>query len=469
MRALGFRMPRIVGAFLLMLLAAIVGSAQERPSTPPRESGERDAADALEKSLRNYRIRLAQDGFLSGRIHVVDPQTGTAAPLTDLTLSFVQNGKEVARSQPDQEGVFEVRGLKPGVYSLVGAGPGGYIAYGLQALPPVGVPEPKVEARTVSGPGVVPVRPAFFQEVVERLQIDSLAVPPRDYATVARLMRSYIPATILSAQPGGELPKLAQPAERREQDQESPDPNADDPVSTVLQRHSVQIRSDGSLVGRTRRIHPETGKPTRLRRLNVFLVRDNAIVAQAPVTETGTFTFRSVAPGLYSFVAAGLEGFAAFSVQAVAADRKTGFVPQTLIVPVALEDQSLLPLDGTLVPPEDVSYVSGRLSDVSGEQVASINSDPMAPGSGSKTDVTTGHGSGSGSFGNSTTTGLNSPVTGAGGGGGGYPGGGGGGGGRGVGTTRDEVPEIDPQSAAAAIALILGTLLLLLDRRCRTT
>jgi hypothetical protein len=216
---------------------------------------------------------------------------------------------------------------------------------------------------------------------------------------VIQLARSYIPAEILKAASPSELPESAQPAEQTDE----PPPTDKSPAATALRNHVVVIGADGTLSGRTRRVHPQTGRPTRLRRLNVFLVQDNAVVAQAPVSENGAFSFSSVAPGTYSFVASGLEGFSAFSVQAVNADQVSDerAVTDELIVPVAFQAPgTTFLLDGVLVSPQDLAAALKELLRNAGINVAALeaaNPAMGAPGLGAGAGGGGGGGGGGGS------------------------------------------------------------------------
>lgn len=337
--------------------------------------------DSFAARLRNHRVRLSADGFLPGRIHLVDSETGALRALRDIKVLFIQDGQVKSTATPGESGTFQADGLQPGIYSLAAIGPEGYVAYGLEILPPAPAGPPAAPAEeTASIDGFVATQPVYFQEVGSVLAIESLAIPRRDFDAVIQLARSYIPADILNAPSPSELPASAQPGEQSDE----PPPTDEAPAATSLRNHAVVIGADGTLSGRTRRVHPQTGRPTRLRRLNVFLVQDNQVVAQSPVSENGTFTFSSVTPGTYSFVASGLEGFSAFSVQAVAADQVSGAqeLADELIVPVAFQGGGeMYLLDGVLVSPQDLAAALKELLQNAGVNVAAIEAANPALGS----------------------------------------------------------------------------------------
>jgi len=356
--------------------------------------------DSFASRLRSHRIRLSSDGFLPGRINLVDAETGAVRVLKDVKVMFIQDGQVKATAVPGEGGTFQAAGLQPGVYSLAAIGPEGYVAYGLEILPPA-APNPVLPAaekdQTASLDGVVETEPVY-QEVTSVLSIDSLAIPRRDFDAVIQLARSYIPAELLSATSPQEADAVSPPGEPLDE----PPPTDETEGNSNMRHHAVQIGADGTLSGRTRRVHPQTGRPTRLRRLNVFLVQNNEIVSQAPVSENGTFTFSSVAPGTYSFVAAGLEGFTAFSLQAVTASAVTdgADVAKDLIVPVAFQGPGpMYLLDGVLVNAHDLAAALRELLAQAGVDVAGLDGAVPGPAGGAMGEGGGGFGGGGGGFG----------------------------------------------------------------------
>lgn len=330
-------------------------------------------ADQLERQLRSYQVRLNPAGQLEGRINVINPLTGGIGTAQEMTVAFLQNGDVVAESRPGSDGRFAVT-LPPGVYSVVGAGPDGYVAYAVSVLP--------AELTVDSGePGTQPV--AAYQEVVEELAINSVAVPVSDLPVVAGLARSNIPPELLQPVASGEG-AVPGPPIGPEYDAENPDQRKD----VALEGHQVQIRPDGQLIGRVHRIN-QNGEPTRIRRLNVFLVQNNQVVAQAPVDELGTFSFFDVDEGVYSFVAAGMEGLAAFSMQAVSGPDLAGNVADEIHLVAAGANMSGQGAGG-LVGGDDLKYAVDSMGNGEGPPGAP----PVPPPAGGAGAGTVGTGSG---------------------------------------------------------------------------
>ncbi len=306
-------------------------------------------ADDLEKSLRSYRVRLRADGRLPGRINIVDPDTGEPAFARDLTIAFVQHGQVVTEVHPGIDGAFEAEGVAPGVYSLVGHGPEGYIAYGLEVLP---------AELTVDNRSAIEMSLVAFQEIQQEIQIDSLAIPPVDGPTVLQLAREHLPPEVISGSTGGsvshvepsmqfanEIYQVNQVVEDDGSEPETPDfapqsPEPPDAPSASLRQNKIRLSADGTLTGRMRSLNARTGELVRFRRLNIFLVRDNRVVAQAPVSPLGVFTIPQLGVGRYSFAAAGTEGFAAFSIHTVTEDLADANTLDELIVPVSFQQDA---------------------------------------------------------------------------------------------------------------------------------
>jgi hypothetical protein len=249
------------------------------------ESLTRAEAETLSRAARTHRVKL-NNGSITGAIQAIDAG-GAIRNLSDVRVSFYRNGSLVTQVTPGADGVFNAT-MAPGVYTLVAYGPSGYAAYGVHAVDPA-----------------VEVRSAGFTEAQSTLQIETLAVPPVDFATVYRLARTHAGKSV-----SGPVPTRADGA-----NETLPDLPADTALpQTNIKQHTVRLEADGSLLGRLKRVHPQTGDLLRVHALSAFLVQNGSVLTQAAVAEDGAFKFSSVAPGTYSFVTAGAEGFSAFSV-----------------------------------------------------------------------------------------------------------------------------------------------------------
>jgi hypothetical protein len=386
----------------------LISLASEAPLRFPERS-EFVQAEDLDQQLRNYRVRLRADGRLPGRIHLVDPATAGIVPAANLNLALLQRGQVVNEFRSGPDGSFEAENVQPGVYSLVGHGEAGFIAYGLEVMPA------ELNADTRQS-GAIDV--AAFQEIQQELAIDSLAVPPTDGPSVLHLANRHLPPKVVAAvsqtprDAGPPLPAAPEGGAAAELNATEDNPADETIPSANLRQHAIRLAADGSLTGRMRSLNPNTGRPVRFSRVNVFLVRDNEIVAQAPVTPLGVFTFPDLSEGFYSFVAAGADGFTAFSIRTVSDEVADAGTPDQLIVPVAFANNQPPGaggggMFGTLTSIDDTYYVLYWLRHYYGDD----DDDDDALGA---------------LFGNGGAPGQGPGGFGAGGGGGGFGGGGGG-------------------------------------------
>src|SRR5690606_18954330 len=122
----------LAGTTVVMTTAqTMLGQVSEQPQAAPQILPEQPVqADPLERQLRPYQVRLNAAGELEGRVNVVNPATGELGTAQEMTIAFLQQGRVVAQRSPGIEGRFQVP-LPPGVYSVVGSGPDGYIAYAM--------------------------------------------------------------------------------------------------------------------------------------------------------------------------------------------------------------------------------------------------------------------------------------------------------------------------------------------------
>jgi hypothetical protein len=117
-----------------------------------------------------HELALGVDGNLPGNLRVFD-DSGKLIPAR-VKLYFLQSGKVVSQATPNDDGDFQVVGLKAGAYSIVAAGQSGFAALGVRVLPPPERAEPPKantigRIRAISQPGLgiglslnIPVIPA---------------------------------------------------------------------------------------------------------------------------------------------------------------------------------------------------------------------------------------------------------------------------------------------------------------------
>ncbi len=282
-------------------------------------------AAKLASIARTSHVKLI-DGRVSGVIQSLDA-SGATKNLTDVRVSFIRDGAVVTQVAPGSDGVFSAQ-VGQGVYTVIANGPSGYAAYACQVVDPA-----------------VQIRSAGFETVKVanslNLQIETLAVPPVDFGTVYRLCNTYAKASAPSNMP---TPAAAAPEPLPELPTESELPQAS------IKHYTCTLEADGSLLGKLSRMDPATGQIIRIRSLKAFLIRNGAVLHQTNVGEDGTLKFSFVAPGQYSFVTAGADGFSAYAV-VVAPPVATASAEK--LRTVSLQEGGG-PLTGSPAPPGDI-------------------------------------------------------------------------------------------------------------------
>ncbi len=118
------------------LMRAGIGVEDLRFGKPSSEDDEKFLIGEgdVSTSLLSHRVQIGQDGFLRGSVNVLDPRSGKNREVLDETVYFLRNGVVAASSKVEHDGSFEVAGLEPGLYSVVGAGKDGSFAMGIELV-----------------------------------------------------------------------------------------------------------------------------------------------------------------------------------------------------------------------------------------------------------------------------------------------------------------------------------------------
>ncbi|NQT12194.1 MAG: hypothetical protein HQ582_05575, partial [Planctomycetes bacterium] len=221
-------------------------------------------------------------------IAIVFRPSDAHAAARDVTVYLVQSGAIIAKAGLDSDGVFRMK-VRPGVYSVVAVGSGGFAAFSMH----------------------VPA-PAFSQAVAtQRAQasskvIDLVAVPRAHFGVLERLLAEQArvrPGLALST---SEPPKAMGQFDRSRL--------ASTAIHEPMHSHTVRLSADGRLIGRMRRLHLQTGHPLSVSPLSVFFIRDGVSTSGTTADENGAFEMSGLEPGDYSVVAIGPDGFAAFDI-----------------------------------------------------------------------------------------------------------------------------------------------------------
>lgn len=87
-------------------------------------------------STINYRVNLSPAGRMEGQVVTLMQDGLVRQNIEGNNLLLYQNGELVARAISDALGRFAFEGLQPGNYGVICAGPGGYGAFGFEAIMP---------------------------------------------------------------------------------------------------------------------------------------------------------------------------------------------------------------------------------------------------------------------------------------------------------------------------------------------
>ena len=269
-----------------------------------------------------YVLRKTEDGFVPGRLRVVDPRSGTLVPARRVTVRFIQRGVVVSESRPGIDGIFQAGNLHAGFYTIVASGEDGYLTMSAEVRASANAAEGSKSKRPSKASADDQARPAdgFFR-------IDSVLVPPRELAVLRRIMHVYATTSGLgprwptpvpvssTGSTGGQMPNMNRigntVAAKGVGDGDA-----------ALRTPVLALQPDGSVGGRLSRTVPDlTNSNGRIRiplqPAGVFLVRNGAVVDRAYVDEEGQFKIIGARPGHYSLIAAGPGGVAAFGVSII--------------------------------------------------------------------------------------------------------------------------------------------------------
>lgn len=89
----------------------------------------------------------------------------------------------------------------------------------------------------------------------------------------------------------------------------------DAPLSDTLRAHWITTNEDGNLDGRISAIEPSQSSTVPIEKLDVALMKKGEKVHKAVTDNDGKFILKDVAPGVYTLLAAGRNGFLAYGVQ----------------------------------------------------------------------------------------------------------------------------------------------------------
>lgn len=103
---------------------------------PAKEQGgfesQADMRGRAATTIWNHVVYLTPDGRLIGKLTSIDFESGRPKSVEQVTVHIIRNDRLVVSAGVERNGVFELRGLRPGSYSLVAAGRDGFGAIGFE-------------------------------------------------------------------------------------------------------------------------------------------------------------------------------------------------------------------------------------------------------------------------------------------------------------------------------------------------
>lgn len=278
----------------------VEGDASPQPEAnaadaqPASSSSESLAGAAISSPGRLVDVEISTAGTVSGRLRHVDGSNGTMVPAAGAQVQLLRNGISAGTVTTDQDGLFTLNNVSPGVYGLLTSGGDGYSSSGFRAVR--------------SGPAVT-ADGTFTRSTVQRdLQIDLAVVHPRDTAVVQSILNGDdIDAVLSDADPAAE----SEEAKTASIAQMIP--------ATSIAHHQVELSADGSLTGEVVSLDPVTGAKREIVDVMVYFIMNKLVVASARVLPSGRFSVNGLTPGSYSVAAVGTDGTLAMGADLISA------------------------------------------------------------------------------------------------------------------------------------------------------
>ncbi len=257
------------------------------------------------------------------------------------------------------------------------------------ATPPRDVPQPAIP-EAAPPELAAPDRATPAEE--PSVRVTAAVIPPK-FTALQSIMADFVPE-------GVALPVEGLPESMRINVEES----------VVAGGFRITLNDDGALEGQISPLASEGDEPIRLKEMNAFLLLDDEIYSRVTVKEDGNFVFNDVEPGVYGFAAAGPDGFAAISFQAVAATSGETDASHSSTSPFRNasfahgSNADVNRLEIAISPKEDLEWLRNRINELNasepvsaGEETVDGQTAPFGPGFGSGGSGFGGGGAGSGS------------------------------------------------------------------------
>lgn len=238
---------------------------------------------------------------IRGNWVMVDPNgrfEGKVAPAADadyigMNVFLLNMGRLVKQARLDPAGRFEFNNVRQGAYALVGWGPNGIFAFGMNIL-----------AHNPNAGDLIPnsVNVTAFQNKTS-INTDWI----RYYAPAVRFRvygryptgegRDDPPALFGFEGLGVHVPESS--------------------PATSIASQSVASTPDGRLIGRVHQLNSLSGRPVDVRSTKVMLFEGDEVVASTTTDNYGVFEFQQVPAGTYGLTAVGVDGVGMIAINVV--------------------------------------------------------------------------------------------------------------------------------------------------------
>jgi hypothetical protein len=340
-----------------MYVSVSASSQQEAPvgaAGVAPEAGDAASAQAVvEQVAKSINQPLAPEEVIHSRSHdvVLDASGGFSGKLSavtsgaestvasGLTVKVVQEGSEAGIATTDEQGNFQINGLKPGVAALLAYGDDSFLLYGINLV-----------ASDEKHPAT------------NEIDVDSAVVSGPDLGIVKQLISA-------------KLPKADLRFDQAAGDEDKKFPLGEGDVSTSVAGHQVQLQKDGRLRGAINLLDERTGRVREVLDLTIYFVREGKVVGKAEVENSGEFLVAGLVPGAHSIVGVGKDGTFALGIEIIGSEQEVASLGSSQYTTVAV----MASLEMSIAPANAGNFNSTNAAALTGGGVAPGATPPGAP------------------------------------------------------------------------------------------
>jgi hypothetical protein len=278
---------------------------------------------------RSHDVLLDASGAFSGKLSAIT--SGAESNVASgITVKVVQEGAEAGRATTDEDGNFEISGLKPGVAALLAYGDNSFLLYGINLV-----------ASDEKHPAT------------NEIDVASAVVSGPDLGIVRQLISA-------------KLPKADLRFDQATSDEDQKFPLGEGDVSTSVVGHMVQLQKDGRLRGVINLLDERTGRVREVLDLTIYFIQEGKIVGKAEVENNGEFLVAGLVPGAHSVVGVGKDGTFALGIEIIGAEQEVASFGSSRYRTVAV----MASLEMSLAPANAGNFNSTNAGALTGGSVA---------------------------------------------------------------------------------------------------